>query len=152
MKCEGHAEKTAIGTEVLRNLMTALKSLLQLPQPSELMSEPPTKRFKPEQSDEAPLFHDPFNIWVGQNEEPPPTEGAIFVQLTTAGLINALAGHPGGIVNAKGLFLDPTNTIDSFIPSAANISYKELRTHATALHHLAQTRLEADFLLTTPSI
>lgn len=131
--------------------MMTLKSLLTPQPPSQEVSSPPAKRIKTEYSDEAPLVHDPYNIWVGQNEEPPKKEGAILVQLTSAGLVNALAGHPGGIVDAKVMFVDPANKLDSLIPSAGNIPFKELRANAIALHRVVQTRLEADFLLTTPS-
>ena len=148
---EDRPAKTAIGTKLLQNLMMTLKSLLAQQLPSQEVSSPQAKRVKTEYSDEAPLVHDPYKIWVGQNEEPPKKEGALLVQLTSAGLVNALAGHPGGIVDAKVLFVDPAHKLDSLIPSAGNISFKELRANAIALHRVVQTRLEADFLSTTPS-
>jgi hypothetical protein len=36
----------------------------------------------------------------------------------SAGIVNALAAIQGGLVDAKLLFLDPTNKLDSLIPSA----------------------------------
>ena len=49
------------------------------------------------------------------------------------------------------MFIDATYKLDSLVPSAGNIPFKELRAYATALHRVVQTRLEADFLLATPS-
>jgi hypothetical protein len=148
---EDRPKKNGIGTKLLQNLMITLKSLLSQPSRDQDSSEPAAKRIKTEHPDEAPIVNDPYKIWVGQSEEPPRKEGAILVQLTSAGIVNALAAIQGGLVDAKLLFLDPTNKLDSLIPSASNIPYKELRFYAMALHRVVQTRLEADFLLATPS-
>jgi hypothetical protein len=153
---EERVKKTAVGTKLVHNLMLTLRSLLIQPpsrvtsEPSRVTSEPAAKRIKTEHSDEAPPIHDPYKIWVGQNEDPPKHEGAILVQLTSAGIVNALAGTPGGLVDGKLLPVDPRTKFDTCLPSAGNIPYKELRQYALALHRVVQTRLEADFLVTTP--
>jgi hypothetical protein len=151
MSNEERAQKAAIGNTLMQNLSMTLKSLLTQ-NTKVTSSEPPTKRLKTEINDEPPEVHDPYGIWVGQNEEPPSKEGAIVVQLTTAGWINALAGLTGGVVSAKLILKNPEiPTFDTFLPSAANVSVQELRNYAQTLHRVVQTRLETDFLWSTPS-
>lgn len=139
------------GQKLLANLMTTIKSLLK--HNSREDAEPPTKKVKKEHKnhDEAPPVEDPHGIWVGQTEDPPSSQGAVLVQLTTAGLVNALAAQPGGLVDSKIMPVHRETKFDSLIPTAANICYKELRHAALALHRVIQTRTEADFLWSTPS-
>mmetsp|Transcript_12893 Transcript_12893/g.19984 ORF Transcript_12893/g.19984 Transcript_12893/m.19984 type:complete len:693 (+) Transcript_12893:114-2192(+) len=144
-------QKMGIGEKLLQNLTASLKSLIP---PKKDAEEPPTKRAKKEsdnnRDDIPPEINDPFGAWVGQTDEPPPVEGAILVQLTTAGMINALTNIPDGFVTAKLLPTSPETKKDSIIPSAHNITYQQLRHYALALQRVVQTRLEADFLATTP--
>jgi len=141
-----------LGENLLQNLMATLRSLI--PPKTENDKEPATKRQKKEDGtydDVPPEIEDPFGIWVGQTDEPSPLVGAILVQLTTAGVLNALANIRGGLVSAKLLPILPDIKRDSIIPSAYNVTYQELRHHALVLQRVVQTRLEADFLVTTPS-
>jgi hypothetical protein len=145
------AQKAAIGNKLFQNLFMTLKTLLSQSSKA-TSSEPQTKRLKAEINDNPPEVYDPYCIWVGQNEEPPSKEGAIVVQLTTAGWLNALAGYTGGVVNAKFILCNPQiPTFDTLLPSAANLSVQDLRSYAQTLHRVVQTRLETDFLWSTPT-
>jgi hypothetical protein len=146
------SQKRATGHLLLQNLMQAIKGLMKEQQsniaaattPTSSSSEPPpTKRQKME---ELPDIPDPQKIWIGQSDEVPKCEGEIMVQLTLAGLVNALAGHPGGLVDAKMVSPLP---LDAIIPTAA-ITLGQLRQYALALHRAIQTKVEGDFLATTP--
>jgi hypothetical protein len=76
---------------------------------------------------ETPPLNDPHQVWIGQpeNQELPETFGAIVVQLTQKGLANALAS---------------SNDVDA----------QQVNKMATALHRVVQTKMERDFLDTTP--
>lgn len=141
------------GQKLLANLMATIKSLLKHNARDDAGSEPPAKKAKKEHKNhqEAPPVEDPDGIWVGQTEDPPKLEGAILVQLTTAGLVNALAAQPGGLVDSKLMPVQREAKFDFLIPTAANMTYKELRHAALALHRVIQTRTEADFLWSTPT-
>lgn len=144
------------GNKLLQNLLLTMRALLP-PKSTRAAEPPPAKRIKREETpsstvdDTPPEFDDPYGIWLGQTEDPPNLEGAMLVQLTTAGLINALTGKKGGIVDAKLLAVDKVMKLDSIIPTANSMVYRDLRHAAVALHRVVQTRLEADFLVSTPS-
>ena len=109
----------------------------------------PNKRQK---MDELPDIPDPYRIWMGQTEEVPKQNGAVLVQLTTPALVNALSGQPGGIVDAKmTTFAQPPLTMDTMILMAASVTLGQLRQVAMGLYRAIQTRVDADFLATTPS-
>ena len=152
------SQKKAIGEQLLQNLVEAIIGLMKEQQShtaaavtttsssasSSFLSEPPpSKRQKVE---ELPDIPDPQKIWIGQSDEVPKCEGEIMVQLTLAGLVNALAGHPGGLVDAKMVSPLP---LDAFVPTAT-ITLGQLRQYALALHRAIQTKVEGDFLATTP--
>ena len=88
-------------------------------------------------------------VWVGQSDEPPDLPGGKLVQITTSGLVNALAAHPGGIVNSK--LVNILTEKEMPLPTAGNLTYSQVRPYALALHRVVQTKTEADFLATTPS-
>jgi len=137
-----YSEKVSIGKRLLQNLLEAVQTLMSEQQsPTE---DPPTKRQKTEELPEIP---DPHGIWIGQTEEVPKCEGSVLVQLTIAGLVNALAGQAGGIVDAK---MMSTMERQTMIPTATTTLGK-LRNFALAMHRAIQTRVEGDFLATTPS-
>jgi len=79
------------------------------------------------------------------------TIGGKFTQLSISGIINGLAGQPGGIVNKKekGLPNVDAKILDA-IPSTCGASLATLRQLAHSLSQSIQTQIEADVLITTP--
>lgn len=79
------------------------------------------------------------------------TIGGKFSQLTLSGIINGLAGHPGGILSKK---LQRLPNIDAklldAIPTAGGASLTVLKKLAHSLSRSIQTQIEADVLITTP--
>ena len=79
------------------------------------------------------------------------TDGGKFSQLTISGLINGLAGHPGGIMTKKGQLLPNIDAkLPDAIPTAGGASLAVLRKLAHSLSQSIQTQIEADVLITTP--
>lgn len=79
------------------------------------------------------------------------TVGGKLSQLTLSGIINGLAGHPGGIVNKKVQLLPNVDAkITDAIPTAGGASLVVLRKLAHNLSQSIQTQIEADVLVTTP--
>ncbi len=79
------------------------------------------------------------------------TIGGKFSQITLSGIINGLAGHPGGILNKKLQLLpniDPK--LPDAIPTAGGASLTVLKRLAHSLSQSIQTQIEADVLITTP--
>jgi len=79
------------------------------------------------------------------------TSGGKFSQMTLSGIINGLAGHPGGILSKKLQLLpniDPK--LPDAIPTAAGASLTVLKRLAHSLSQSIQTQIEADVLITTP--
>eukprot|EP00934_Nitzschia_sp_Nitz4_P004212 Nitzschia sp. Nitz4//scaffold6_size259037//248415//250940//NITZ4_001128-RA/size259037-augustus-gene-0.330-mRNA-1//-1//CDS//3329557055//4202//frame0 len=142
-------------------------------------SDMPSKRVKLEDGSNAPrrskkkkiLYDiiDPFDLYlhtIRKNEEDdddlgidpvqeaakelkPLTSGKLS-QLTVSGLLNGLAGVQGGLVVSKQCKLQQGWTLETAIPSAANITVQQLKNLANAFHKAIQTRVEADVLVTTP--
>lgn len=144
-------QRIAANNKLIQNLHTSIRAVVN--QPKIPASAPSSSNNK--NSTDPPPIHDPFRVWVGQNEEPPIREGAVLVQLTTAGLVNALAGQPGGIVDSKMVSaLKLTSTIGGAgadgNSNASTSTYGQVRELALALHRAVQTKTEADFLVTTP--
>ena len=140
-------EDRAQAAKLLANITGAVHSLLASSSTklgSNGGDEPPTKRAKSSHE----VTADPHQIWIGNEEDPPHVAGHILVQLTTAGLINALAGTP--LVNSKLVTLSPQLKLDSPV-GLGNMTYRQLRQVALALHRRIQTRVESDFLVTTPA-
>jgi len=79
------------------------------------------------------------------------TVGGRFTQLSISGIINGLAGQPGGVVDRK---CQPLSNIDpktlEAIPTAAGASLAILRQLAHSLSQSIQTQIETDVLITTP--
>ena len=101
--------------------------------PKQENGPPPAKRIKTEETTAPPPppLNDPHHIWVGQSDEDiPKTFGAIVVQLTHAGLVNALTCDGN----------DNTNVDAADVKRTANV-----------LHRALQAKMEGDFLETTPS-
>lgn len=120
------AQDPLLNTKFLPNLVTSVTTLLS----NNTASEPPQKRLKTENGDtktENPPLNDPHQVWIGQpeNQEVPETFGAVVVQLTQKGLVNALA-------------------------SSGDMDAQQVGKMATALHWVVQTKMERDFLETTP--
>lgn len=93
-------------------------------------SGPPQKRPKMENEDtkiENPPLNDPHQVWIGQpeNQEVPETFGAVVVQLSQKGLVNALA-------------------------SSGDMDEQQVNKMASTLHRVVETKMERDFLETTP--
>jgi hypothetical protein len=110
----------------LPNLEKSVTTLLS----NNTAAEPARKRNKTENGDtktETPPLSDPHQVWIGQpeNQELPETFGAIVVQLTQKGFVNALA-------------------------SSSDVDAQQVTKMATALHRVVQTKMERDFLETTP--
>jgi membrane carboxypeptidase/penicillin-binding protein PbpC len=76
---------------------------------------------------ENPPLNDPHQVWIGQpeNQEVPETFGAVVVQLSQKGLVNALA-------------------------SSGDMDEQQVNKMATTLHRVVETKMERDFLETTP--
>jgi hypothetical protein len=158
------SKNNAIGNSLLQNLMESIDALMReqdrptTTEPntststddiSQQQQPPPNKRQK---MDELPDIPDPYRIWMGQTEGVPKQNGAVLVQLTTPALVNALSGQPGGIVDAKmTTFAQPPLTMDTMILMAASVTLGQLRQVAMGLYRAIQTRVDADFLVTTPS-
>jgi hypothetical protein len=90
---------------------------------------PPPPAKKPKVEDNASLINDPYDIWVGQadDQEVPSTFGAIAVQLTLQGLLHGMTWKN------------------------AQLQTREATKLATALHLAIKTKMERDFLDTTPN-
>lgn len=87
----------------------------------------------PQQPQQPQARHDPYNVWIGQaseqDDEIPDTFGAICVQLTWKGLLHALTCN---------------NT------ELASNTQPHIKKLTTALHRAIQSKMEVDFLDTTP--
>eukprot|EP00536_Pseudo-nitzschia_multiseries_P008280 jgi/Psemu1/287684/fgenesh1_pg.209_\ len=79
------------------------------------------------------------------------TVGGKLTQLSISGIINGLAGKPGGIVNRKEKPLPGTDpkTIET-IPTAGGASLAILKQLAHSLSQSVQAQIESDVLVTTP--
>lgn len=114
---------------------------------------------------------DPFNVFlhtIRKNEEDDdalgidpyqdaameikPTMGGKLSQLTISGIINGMAGVPGGIVINRLCHIKEGSGIknDTTLPTVANITFHKLKLLAGALHQAIQARVESDVLVTTP--
>lgn len=157
-------KNAAVGNALLQNLMESIDALMKQ-QNRQLTTEPTTSTSrgddfnqqqpppnKRQKMEELPDIPDPYRIWMGQTEEVPKQNGAVLVQLTTPALVNALSGQPGGIVDAKmTTCTQPPMTMDTMILVAASVTLGHLRQVAIGLYRAIQTRVDADFLATTPS-
>lgn len=123
--------------------------------------EPHAKRIKtekyPSQSDKPQTQRDIFNILDpsfsrGKNVVHLP--GAILARITIGGLMNAMAGQRGGVVQPTTAKPMPgSNVTDTTtIPTAgsSNITVEQLRTKAIGLSHVIAARLEMDMMQSTP--
>ena len=94
---------------------------------------------------------DPIQIEDDAARDLKTTVGGKLSQLTVSGILNGLAGHPGGIVNKKCQSLPNVNDkILNAIPTAGGVSLAVLRQLAHSLCQSIQTQIEADVLVTTP--
>lgn len=78
------------------------------------------------------------------------TPGSILARLSIGGLINALAGHVGGIVDvntAKALHNLDGNAP---VPTAGNATLTFLQNKAISLSHIISARLQVDMMESTP--
>jgi len=158
-------EKETVLKRLVQNLITTIKALMEAnPAQTEEAEKqaaaasanpPPAKRArrgrkKPtETASAAPDVYDQYQIWVGLSDEVPGVVGAVLTQVTVSGMVNAISGQVGGIVDSK---MVPHNHLglEDFV-ATAGITYKQIRDQARTLHRYVQTRVEADFLATTPA-
>lgn len=118
--------------KLLPNLIRAIAPLMPTTDQTIITADappPPAKKPKVEENASLLLLNDPYDIWVGQadDQEVPSTFGAIAVQLTRQGLLHGMTWKDA-----------PLQT-----PEATKL--------ATALHLAIKTKMERDFLDTTPN-
>lgn len=83
--------------------------------------------------------------------------GTMLSRLTIGGYINSLAGQIGGVADvaaSEPILLSPSEnsiTETTPIPTASNLTFKDIQTKATNLSHNIQAQLEMDMLESTPS-
>jgi hypothetical protein len=106
-----------------------------------------TIRKNEEDDDEAGV--DPYQEAAGELKT---TIGGKLSQLTISGMINGMAGVPGGFVINKQCHVKEGSGIknDSIIESAGKCKFQKIKVLAGALHQAIQARVEADVLVTTP--
>eukprot|EP00521_Asterionellopsis_glacialis_P007476 CAMPEP_0195280818 /NCGR_PEP_ID=MMETSP0707-20130614/361_1 /TAXON_ID=33640 /ORGANISM="Asterionellopsis glacialis, Strain CCMP134" /LENGTH=772 /DNA_ID=CAMNT_0040339627 /DNA_START=45 /DNA_END=2363 /DNA_ORIENTATION=- len=159
------AQQNEVAQCLFKNLMTAITAVL--PKPSndrgadneEPPDGPPTKRIKTEPTSDnntnESTEHDIYKIWFGASDELSGSVGGVLAELSVWGLINGMSGVPGGLVNEKGVALDPTTTTrtvaaSTVLPTAGNITFSALKNLAFGTRRAVTTRAEHDVLITTP--
>jgi len=94
---------------------------------------------------------DPIKIEDDAARDLKTTIGGKFSQLTLSGIINGLAGYPGGVVNKKMQLLPNVGPkISGGIPTVGGASMVVIKKLAHSLSRSIQTQIEADVLVTTP--
>ncbi len=144
--------------------------------PDEVLSRP-TKRAKTTTTAPAVkkkktkyLRHDPFHIWLHEEvdddadmDDIPTTFGGKLAQLTVAGLMNAVSGVPGGIVEhykkiiprqhttpAADANNNNNNSNNNNTVGATQLTFAQLHQVAMGLSRAIETRVQQDVLVTTP--
>ena len=160
---KAYNEKTAIVNQLLINLLNAIKAASSKSTPDSTdtpTDQPPAKRMKKNNDNATDKSEngttDTFQILdpsFAKGKDIVHLPGAIISRLAIGGLINALAGVPGGIVDPLYAKLIHSNYDETKpIPTAANISLKTLRNEYTrSLHRALSARLEMDMMNSTPS-
>lgn len=105
--------------------------------------------------------HDPFHIWLHEEEDDdsdlddiPTAFGGKLAQLTVAGLMNAISGIDGGIVEhykkivPRHFGADSQNAASAI--GATQLTFGQLHQVAMGLFHSIETRVQQDVLVTTP--
>jgi len=153
-------KKTATANQLLVNLLNAIKSASQKNNVGDQNTDeqPPTKRLKKddadtsEQSNESDIYCilDPS---FAKGKDIVHLPGAIISRLTVGGLINALAGVSGGLVDPiHSEQISNAYTSDQPIPTAGNLTLKSIKNvYTRALHRALSARLEIDMMNSTPA-
>ena len=154
-KNENYGKEVSISSTLLNNLCSALESASIDKSSTKHRNgtmEPVTKRMKIESNSDVTVDRDVFNILdpsFSRGKDIVHREGAIIARLTTGGLMNALAGKPGGIVdNTSGEPLEGTKA--NLIDTAQNVTMSIIKSKAMGLSHIIAARLEIDMMQSTP--
>lgn len=166
---EEYIQNTKIGTILLSNLGNALTSAASDAKHSKIgiVTEdamPATKRIKTEYGSVTPDVdasadaqqnsNDAYHIMdtsFSKGNDITYIPGAILARLSIGGLINALAGQMGGIVNVNTAQpLDHCLDKNACIPTAGNANFTFLQNKALSLSHIISARLQVDMMESTP--
>jgi transcription initiation factor TFIIIB Brf1 subunit/transcription initiation factor TFIIB len=165
---EEYIQNTKIGSILLSNLCNALTSAASDSTKHSNISivtedsMPATKRIKTEYgsvtpdvdaSTDAQNSSDAYHIMdtsFSKGNDITYIPGAILARLSIGGLINALAGQMGGIVNVN--TAQPLDNLDknAFIPTAGDANFTFLQNKALLLSHIISARLQVDMMESTP--
>jgi hypothetical protein len=146
----------AVAEVLFSNLLVALDSAsnsqanrsMSTHEGNEHDPEPMAKRVKVDTVRDLYKILDPS---IAQGRDISYLPGAILSRLTLGGLVNALAGAVGGIMDVSSGIPKLTDK-NLPIPTAANQSLHQLESiYARGLHHSIHAKLEMDVLISTPA-
>ena len=146
---EDYNKKVMLGRALVQNIVQALVSA------SASSSEPSAKRMKTEAGVTAAgrvSTRDAYAILdsgFASGKDIVHLPGAIITRLTVGGLVNAMAGVVGGVVNVNNC--DPLDSSNPVIPTAQNQTVPDLKRFSTALARSIKARLEIDMMDSTPA-
>jgi hypothetical protein len=159
---EEYIKELNISNKLLNNLCTALQSAsIDKSSTKHANIDHPAKRMKLESGVASASTDEPsrdaYNILdpsVSKGVDIVHVTGAIIARLTIGGLINALAGQPGGVVDttsAKSLDGSEIATKkETPIATAQNATMGVIQAKSQGLSHLVGARLEVDMMQSTP--